>query len=358
LSVPKWILMGSVALFSLIGITAALKKKSKQPVEVSPPLKIAETPILSVPVPSKPTINIISNSAKKVDSKDKKKGKEKAAAPMPSTQVLPAAFPLSPKEDFPNIDRIFQLFSTGSSKLPIVETVTYASSAPWLKGRPAWISDYAAHYNTSRHFIARSMNGKPDYFSQKVSEGSKFNVFRKDKKINFYLLADVSRCKMAFYYVDLDTNERVLLKTYRIGLGRLDPSKPSGTATPLGRYMLGNRVAIYKPGMMGFHHDQNVEMIRIFGTRWIPLDQEVERVTASAKGYGLQGAPWTEDASGKLVENRDVIGAYDGHGCIRLSAEDIEEIFSIVLTKQTFIEIVKDFHEAKLPGVEVAAPSR
>src|SRR5581483_11376758 len=318
--------MGSVALFSLIGITAALKKKSKQPVEVSPPLKIAETPILSVPVPSKPTINIISNSAKKVDSKDKKKGKEKAAAPMPSTQVLPAAFPLSPKEDFPNIDRIFQLFSTGSSKLPIVETVTYASSAPWLKGRPAWISDYAAHYNTSRHFIARSMNGKPDYFSQKVSEGSKFNVFRKDKKINFYLLADVSRCKMAFYYVDLDTNERVLLKTYRIGLGRLDPSKPSGTATPLGRYMLGNRVAIYKPGMMGFHHDQNVEMIRIFGTRWIPLDQGVERVTASAKGYGLQGAPWTEDASGKLVENRDVIGAYDGHGCIRLSAEDIEEI--------------------------------
>jgi lipoprotein-anchoring transpeptidase ErfK/SrfK len=53
-----------------------------------------------------------------------------------------------------------------------------------------------------------------------------------------------------------------------------------------------------------------------------------------------------------------VIGAYDSDGCIRLSSADIEELFSIVLTKPTFVEIVKDFHEAKLPGVEVAAPSR
>ncbi len=59
----------------------------------------------------------------------------------------------------------------------------------------------------------------PIIFLKKLSEGSKFNVFRKDKKINFYLLVDVSRCKMGFYYIDLDTNERVLLKTYRVGLG-------------------------------------------------------------------------------------------------------------------------------------------
>ena len=99
---------------------------------------------------------------------------------------------------------------------------------PWLKGRPAWIADYAAYYNTSRHFIARSLNGKPDYFSQKVSQGSSFNVFRKDKNIQFFLLVDVSRCKMGFYYIDLDTNESILLKTYRVGLGRLDTSKASG----------------------------------------------------------------------------------------------------------------------------------
>lgn len=362
MSAPKWILIGSVALFSIIGIAAVAKKSSKQPPVLSAPIKVAETPVIAVPVSMKPAVVHVSHDLKKVDSKEKKKkGKERLAASIPFTEVLPAAFPQkahSSKEDLPNIDRIFQLFSTGSSKLPIVETVNYSSSAPWLKGRPAWISDYATYYNTSRHFIARSMNGKPDYFSQKVSEGSKFNVFRKDKKINFYLLVDVSRCKMAFYYVDLDTNERVLLKTYRVGLGRLDTSKPSGTATPLGRYTLGSRVAIYKPGLMGFYQDQSVEMIRVFGTRWIPLDQEIERVTSPAKGYGLQGAPWVMDSSGKLIENRDVIGAYDSDGCIRLSLEDIEELFSIVLTKQTFIEIVKDFHEAKLPGLEVAAPTR
>jgi hypothetical protein len=134
---------------------------------------------------------------------------------------------------------------------------------------------------------------------------------------------------------------------------------PSGTLTPLGRYSLGSRVAVYKPGTTGFYQDHKIEMIRVFGTRWIPLDQELERTTVPAKGYGLQGAPWTLDPNSKqLVENRDSIGIYDSDGCIRLSSEDIEELFAIVLTKPTFIEIVRDFHEAKLPGVEVAAPSR
>jgi len=243
--------------------------------------------------------------------------------------------------------------------LPIVETVNYTSSVSWLKGRPAWVADYATHYGTSRHFIARSLNGKLDYFSQKVVEGSKFNVFRKDKKINFHLLVDVSRCKMGFYYIDMDTNERILLKTYRVGLGRADTKKPSGTLTPLGKYSLGSRVAVYKPEMTGFYQDQKVEMIQIFGTRWIPLDQDLEHSSSQLKGYGLQGAPWVINSeSGQLVEDRNSVGTYTSDGCIRLHAEDIEELFAIVLTKPTCIEIVKDFHEAKLPGIEVAAPSR
>jgi hypothetical protein len=164
---------------------------------------------------------------------------------------------------------------------------------------------------------------------------------------------------MGFYYIDLDTNERVLLKTYRVGLGRIDATKPSGTLTPLGRYSLGSRVAIYKPGMTGFYQDKKVEMIRIFGTRWIPLDQELDRATVPSKGYGLQGVPWVSHPdNGQMLENRETIGTYGSNGCICLNSEDIEELFAIVLTKSTFIEIVKDFHEAKLPGVEVAAPSR
>ncbi|HSX12635.1 MAG TPA: L,D-transpeptidase, partial [Rhabdochlamydiaceae bacterium] len=270
----------------------------------------------------------------------------------PAAQIAPAIV----KEDFPNIDRIFQLFTNGPMKLPIVETVTYSTTVPWLKGRLAWIADYAHYYNTSRHFIARSLNGKPDYFTQKVSAGSKFNVFRKDKNINFYLLVDIARCKMGFYYLDLDTNERVLLKTYSIGLGHLDEKSSSGVATPLGKFSLGSKIGIYKPGVMGYFQDQKTEMIQVFGTRWIPFDQELEGASAPSKGYGIHGAPWMPQKSGELAERRDLIGKYDSDGCIRLLHEDIEELFSIVITKPTYVLVVKDYREAKLPGTEVASP--
>jgi hypothetical protein len=356
LSAPKWILMGTVTLFSVIGVAALVKKGTKKSVLMSAPAKAtqgSETPVISIPTtPKAPAIDKKNSSKKEIKTNPSPAPSAAAAAIAPARPIVSA------KDDFPTIDRVFQLFTTGSSKLPIVETVNYTSSVPWLKGRPAWIADYATYYNTSRHFIARSLNGKPDYFSQKVVEGSKFNVFRKDKKINFCLLVDVSRCKMGFYYIDLDTDERVLLKTYRVGLGRIDTTKPSGTLTPLGRYSLGSRVAIYKPGMTGYYQDKKVEMIQIFGTRWIPLDQELKLTTVPAKGYGIQGSPWMVNPEGQMVENRETIGAYDTDGCIRMNSEDIEEFFAIILTKPTFIEIVKDFHEAKLPGVEVAVPSR
>jgi lipoprotein-anchoring transpeptidase ErfK/SrfK len=189
------------------------------------------------------------------------------------------------------------------------------------------------HFSTSRHFIARSLNGKADYFTQKVSPGSKFNVFRKDKNFQFYLLVDVSRCQMDFYYLDQDTNERVLLKTYTVGLGK-KAETPSGTLTPLGKYLLGDKIAVYKPGVMGLFQDKEVEMIRVFGTRWIPFGKELEGCTASAKGYGIHGAPWTpSQQEGRWTELRQMTGQYDSDGCIRLNHEDSEEIFSIIINK-------------------------
>ncbi len=260
---------------------------------------------------------------------------------------------------FPNIDRVFQLFSTGSSKLPIVETVEYSSSASWLKGRPAWLSDYAAYYGTSRHFIARSLNGSLDYFSQKVSAGDRFNVFKKDKKIEFHLALDISRLQLALFYLDLDTHERVLLKVYPVGLGRIDPTKPSKTATPIGVYQLGEKVAVYKPGVMGFFHDKKTEMIQVFGSRWIPLGEEIEGCSEPGRGYGIHGAPWVVDpTNGQLIENFNCIGKYESDGSIRLLAKDMEELYAIVITKPTFIYISNDFHDITLPGVEVATPSR
>ena len=61
---------------------------------------------------------------------------------------------------------------------------------------------------------------------------------------------------MWFYYLDMDTNETVLVKTYKVGLGRIDSTKSSGMLTPLGKYSLGDKIAIYKPKMTGFHQDK------------------------------------------------------------------------------------------------------
>lgn len=354
MSFPRLIILGSLSLFVVIGVVA-VAKKLREPVAISEEASpaLSKEPCSTNNIVSsqpKPQVVLIESMAQEVPS----------LSPVPPiNSILPPLRATDVVEDFPQIDRISQLFTTKGARLPIVDTITYTSRVEWLKGRPAWVADYASHYATSRHFIARSLNGKADYFTQKVSTGSKFNVFRRDKEVQFYFLIDVSRCKMAFYYLDVGTNERVLLKTYSVGLGRLDSHAPSGCLTPLGIYSLGNKIAIYKPGMVGHFADKPVEMVRVFGTRWIPFDQEFEGCTASAKGYGLHGAPVYQDASsGQLVENRTCIGTYDSDGCIRLSSEDIEEIFSIVITKPSFVVIVKDFREAQLPGTEVAIPSR
>ncbi len=322
---PRVILVGTIGLFAVIGVAGTVKKVFFSP-KAAP--KVAKA-VVSAPLPT-------NNQQVKPEEP-------------PKIVANPENTPQSTSQ----IDRISQLFSTGPNKLPIVETITYSSQVPWLKGRPAWVGDYASNYATSRHFIARSLNGKADYFTQKVSPGSKFNVFRKDKNFQFYLLVDISACKMAFYYLDQDTNERVLLKTYTVGLGK-KAATPSGTLTPLGKYLLGEKIAVYKPGVMGLFQDKEVEMIRVFGTRWLPFGKELGECTANSKGYGIHGAPWSPaKQEGRWTELRQVTGQYESDGCIRLNHEDIEELFSIIITKPTVVEIVKNMKDAKLPGVEV-----
>ncbi len=329
---PKLILLSTLVVFGVIAGVGIIKKVSNRPVAVEKPAALAPKKVKEV---------------KKETPKPQKVAEKVKNTPVKTT------------ESMPNIDRIFQLFTIGPNQLPIVETLTYSSSVAWLKGRPAWIADYASYYATSRHFIARSLNGSPDYLSQKVSQGSRFNVFRKDKNIEFHLVVDLSACKMGFYYLDKGTGERVLLKTYKVGIGRPDPQKVSGYLTPLGTYSLGSKIAIYKPGVTGLFQDKTIEMIRIFGTRWLPFDQEVEGCSEPAKGFGLHGAPWVEAPGGaQLIEQIESLGAYESDGCVRLSNEDIEELFAIVITKPTFVHLVRNFNEAHLPGTEVAAPTK
>lgn len=246
-------------------------------------------------------------------------------------------------------DQVWRLFTTGKQKLPIVETIRYKARVPWLQGRPAWVTDYASHYSTSRHFIARSLNGKKDYYTQKISPGDQFNILKKDA--SFYLVVDLSRCKMWFYGMDESSNERILLKTFKVGLGRFDQDSYSGLLTPKGKFSLGDKVAIYKPGMEGYFQETEVEMVRVFGTRWIPFSEEISGEGDNPRGYGFHGAPWVYDvATESYKEDLSTIGSYDSDGCIRLAQSDIEELYSIVITKKTVVEIVSDFHDAETPG--------
>ena len=271
-----------------------------------------------------------------------------------SVRAMQTAKKMQDDDQDEKVDRVWQLFTIGKDKLPIVETVTYSSRVSWIKGRPAWIADYASHYMTSRHFIARSLNGKVDYFTQKVAPGDRFNVLRTDKNINFYLLVDLSRLKMWFYYLDLDQNEKVLLKTYKIGAGRMNEDGES--ITPTGKYLLGDKIAIYKPGTVGYFQNQTIEMIQVFGTRWMPFKEEIGECQKPAKGYGIHGAPCYMDQDNKdLIEMKDSIGQFDSDGCLRLLKEDVEELFSIVITRPTIVEIVKDsssLRQQTIPSIQ------
>ena len=337
MSLPKILAVFALVLFSAIGVAAIVKKNKKGVVPVvaqvqAPARKVEESEsdreIISQKVPTAPL----------------RQNKPAAAVlpPVPTKEVKKG------EKILPHGNRIAEFFNKTEPKFSIVETITYRSRVPWQKGRPAWLSDYATYYSTSRHFIARSLNGKPDYFKQNVAEGDRFNVLRKDKNIHFHLLIDTSLCRMWFYYIDKDRNERVFVKDYVVGLGRKEATRPSGSLTPLGKYLLGNKIAIYKPKMTGLHNGQKVEMIKIFGSRWIPFDKEISDTTAAAKGLGLHGVPWKINEKGEAEEDTSSLGKHLSDGCVRLSTRDIEELFAIVITKPTTVELVRAFDEAEL----------
>ena len=211
MALPRTLLISTVVIFGLIGVVALIKKKSAAREAVE---------------------EIVQNVSLETG---------RANDPISNALTEPARNQSDPGSEIPEVDRIWQLFALDSSKLPIVETISYTSRVPWMKDRPAWIADYATHYATSRHFIARSLNRKPDYFTQKISPGDRFNVFKRDQNIQFHLLIDLSKCRMWFYYYDVDSNERVLLKTYHVGVGRPDAKKSVGLFDAYRKICFGNK---------------------------------------------------------------------------------------------------------------------
>lgn len=319
MSFPKLLLSFACLLFAAIFVASYLKggKKIQEPqaipVAISVPIDLAE---IKEPV------------------------KEELEEPVQKSLPVPEK-ELPSVETRLDIDRISELFNKRDPRLPIVETIVYKSHVPWLKGKSAWISDYASHYRTSRHFIARSLNGKPDYEKQDVKEGDRFNVLRQDKNFEFYLLAQLSKSCLWFYYIDKDTQEKVLLKSYPICVGRADPQSASESLTPIGKYRIGDKVAVYRPKVRGLYQGEKIEMVRVFGTRWIPFAEELEESSQPAKGMGIHGLPLLPGPDGALREDLASLGKWESDGCIRMATQDVEELFAIIITRPTTIELVK-----------------
>jgi hypothetical protein len=334
---PRILGLVTVILFSLIFFAWLFNKKdepssqvmeeTENPIELSfaLPERAVEPTVAEIPEPPKPTPPVV---------------QEAPVDPQPIK---------TPADGLPDADRIEELFSTSGPKLPFIKTITYNSKVSWLRGRPAWIVDYANHYKTSRHFIARSLHGTNDYEKQDVNNGDRFNIYDPDVDLSFQLIVDISRCKMWLYANDKTNKERTLLKVYDVSLGRSDRSSPSGLLTPLGTYTLGNNIAIYKPGMNDFYKGKKTEMIRVFGTRWVPFATEVKDTTAPAKGLGIHGVPWVADGTTEqLHEDLSSLGHYDSDGCVRCADKDIKEIYAIIVTKPTTIQIVQDYSKVDL----------
>ncbi len=353
MSFPKMLAVGTVLLLGGIGVAAWMKKEAA---DEKANFSTARTEVLTLN--TKETKASALSSSKPLSSSQANPARSSVTTPTASTSgngpVLANTefYPLA-ADDGLYVDRMNEFFNLFSPKFPIVETVTYTSRVSWMSGRPAWASDYATHYQTSKHFIARSLNQKPDYYSLNLSNGDQFNVLKKDAPIEFHLVVDLSRLKMRFYFVNQETNERVLVKTYKISAGKPDTRTASGSITPLGSFLLGSRLGVYKPGSMGTYNGEEVEMVRVFGTRWIPFEKAVASATGSAKGLGLHGEPLSIDPkTGELVEEEAGIGRYVSSGCIRLHKEEMEDLFAVIITKPSYIHIVRDFSEAELPGQE------
>ena len=182
MSTSKIVTIGAVALFGVIAALGVFKKNQKK------------TDVVFDTKNSKVQEVVIEEKVKPVQEV-KKVEKTKVVQQKSTKQIKKAASKQAKDidENLPDADLIDRLFVTDSSRLPIVDTVTYTSRAPWMQGRPAWIADYASHYSTTRHFIARSLNRKADYFTQKVAQGDRFNVLRDDKNIKFHLIIDINR---------------------------------------------------------------------------------------------------------------------------------------------------------------------
>ena len=338
MSLPKIFLLVSASLFGIIGVLALVKGKSTpSPKEQLVPVVRQEVDLSLLNHPKEP-VRVV-----------------------PSPRINPPP-PPQPAEERPVViehdtetEGLSTLFSKNSN-CPIVETVVYKSHVPWKHHRLAWLIDYAQYYKTPLDFIYGGLNGNGDFSPKNVSDGTAIRVLKKDLPFRFHIVVSLSSCRLRLYYVIPKDRRAVFLKSYQVGLGRKDSSKASGHLTPTGLYQLGMRVGVFRPKMTGMYRGKKVELMRVFGGYWLPFEREIRGCSEPAKGLGIHGVPMNRDEqTGALVENPSSLGHYESDGCIRLAGNDIHELFAIVSTRETFVEIVPSFQQSMLMRGEIGS---
>jgi lipoprotein-anchoring transpeptidase ErfK/SrfK len=339
MSLPKVFLIVSFALFSLIGGIALCKKKSSRPAE-------------KVHVVAQEEVDLSRLAVESVQSLPE--------APFTETLSKDPVVECAHEEEKPVViehepeeNGLSALFVKGTA-CPIVETITYKRRAPWKTRGPAWLVDYANHYKTSLDFIYASLNGGRDFKQVTVSDGARFNVLRNDIDFRFHLIVSLSACRLRLYYVIPEQKKAVFLKSYSVCLGKKDSSKSSECLTPLGMYQLGEKTATFRPKMTGMHKGKKIELIQVFGGYWMPFEKTIGECTEPARGFGIHGTPILRDAnSGALKEDNSSLGQYESDGCIRLAGKDIQELFAVVSTHKTYVELVPSFDQSRLLQGEI-----
>jgi len=336
MNVPKLFLTLSVLLFAGIGSLALVKQKQdksplpKKKTEVSDSKQEVDPSLLSKPAELTP----LSSS------------KQPTELPLPAVEMASDEQPLVIEHD-DEPEALAALFVKGST-CPIVKTIRYKSHVSWKSGRPAWLIDYAKHYKTPLEFLYRSIYNGEDRVPSSVTDGVEFNVYRDDVDFRFHLVVSLSSCTMRMYYVLQKEKKVVFLKSYRICAGRKSDHTPSGCLTPIGLFQLGPKVAVFKPHMMGPYKGKRIELIQIFGSHWIPFEKEIADCSEPAKGYGIHGTPMVRNAKGEVEEQIETLGGHYSDGCVRLSSTEIKELFSVISTRKTYIEIVPSFQQSRL----------
>lgn len=123
-------------------------------------------------------------------------------------------------------------------------------------------------------------------------------------------------------YTLLLLNQGKLFKTYRISIGREN-------RTPVGTFVIDDKVP--EPPFRDIPYTGNGDQGNELGTRWLRLKAS-GATPATLVGYGIHGT-WEPDSIGKAASN----------GCLRLSNEEVEELYDLLPSKPGVISVeIKD----------------